>query len=282
MSTNLQNVFETETAINKIDQDFEAFEKDLDYEVTDLADLTRLMLLEIFEDIPGLKSQICLSDNLSYKTESGEGEIKHYYLPHIPGGENGNFHKIREGYDSRTELRNTPQRSFIRVGQGEMWQVPRNQNIHLKTSMSECSTIVSYNNNEICVAHVSYSELDSIEQIKIFLQENNFLPDQTYIIASVGEYQERNNKISYYKRATKVKDYTDQGFLPKNINTFEYSFSKDNETDTNLQKGLTQVIINDKFIHSYSFDCISKFHAHGNGRHVYEPGKFQNEKTIKL
>ena len=185
------------------------------------------------------------------EVESG-GKIKHYFLPGIPGG-GGDIATIREGYDSRAEYKKTQERMFVRVGQGEMWVIPKKENPYFLISMSECSAIIGSNNENMVIAHISYSAIDETEAVMEFMRDNSVPLENIHVVASVGEYQEKRSNEEYTKRVVNKEFYGNLGIQDSHIQTFEYT-PRDRDSGGMIQTNLTQIIGNPNELLKYSFD----------------------------
>ena len=129
----------------------------------------------------------------------------------------------------------------MRVEQGEIWKTKKENNPYFFTSMSECSTIVGMNENEIAVAHISYSELEGTRLAIRWMIEQNL--NNIFAITNEGP---KNQHLG--KEEARRNDYLELGIPEKHIFPFEY-FGRDG-----LHRNLTQVITNKDNIFVYSFD----------------------------
>lgn len=193
---------------NAIDAEFDALESDFPPE--DRMELIRALFDEVFH--PPL-SRENFYRHLSRIHEQGAGQIKHFFLPDIPGG-TGDIKTIREGYDTRSEYLKSSHRMFVKVGQGEMWVIPKSEKPYFQISMSECSALVGADDNQIVIAHISYSAINEIQAAVEFMNNMGIRPKNIHAFASVGEFQNRRSIDEHTKRAVDGSVYTSFSSVP--------------------------------------------------------------------
>ena len=234
-------------AQNVIDAEFDTLETDFSLEQR--MELTRELFEEVFnppisrEDFYRHIQRVC---------ENKNGKLKHFYLPDIPGGE-GDIKTIREGYDQRSEYLRSDNRIFLKVGQGEMWVIPRSEKPYFQISMSECSALVGIDDENFVVAHISYSAIDQINAVVEFIKNMGIDPKNIYAFASIGEFQKRESNNKEAKRAD-LGVYTGLGIPESNVRQFEFIQERPDKDGSWISRNLTQVIGCNDVLFKYSFD----------------------------
>jgi len=264
-----------ESKPNSVDLDFGALEEN--FAVEDRMELTRVLFQDVM-DPPASRESFGRDTELI--VGKGEGDIRHYFLPDIPGGK-GDINSIREAYDSRTEYYKSPERLFLRVGQGEMWVIPKRENPYIKISMSECGAIIGTDNDRIVVAHISYSQIDEIEAVVRFMKENGIALQNIYAVASVGN-QARKIGVEGSKRAKDITVYANLGIPKENISTFEFHSELPYGGEGWLSVNITQVICTREAIYKYSYDLKSSVKLGSSLIKDERVSDYRNEKVIKL
>ncbi len=241
---------------NIIDQELSTLETELSF--SNRMELVRDLFEEVYSFKASTKRQKELAGMSRRQEAKVSGVLKHYLLPGIPGGE-GDDKEIREGYDRRAEYTKTDKHIFINIGQGEMWVVPKETNPYFKISMSECSTIIGENGDNLAVAHISYSALNEIGAVMDFMAKNNITPDKIFAIASVGSFQAKQSERDFHKRATTEEAYLKQGIKPANIKNFEYDPGETISENEKVSHNLTQVLVSKDGFLKWSFDLKRTF-----------------------
>ncbi len=250
--SNIENKEEPKERENVIDDDFKYLEGE---GVTELSLEERIpFIIDTFDTVfnPPLHGFNSYEEYVRYVEVESGGKIKHYLLPGIPGG-GRDITTIREGYDSRAEYKKTQERMFVRVGQGEMWVIPKKENPYFLISMSECSAIIGSNNENMVIAHISYSAIDETEAVMEFMRDNSVPLENIHVVARVGKYQEKRSKEEYTKRVVNREFYRNIGIQDSHIQTFEYT-PRDRDSGGMTQKNITQIIGNPNELLKYSFD----------------------------
>lgn len=242
---------------NIVDNEFRDFE---DFTKEDQAEFMRDLFDNVFNNS---RYEDGRDQFIKDKLATGNNDIRHYFLPNIPGGR-GSITEIREGYDSRTEYNHTDERMFIRIGQGEMWILPKSRNPYFKVSMSECSTLVGETEDNLIVAHISFSEVDQFHKTLRFMIENGVDANTIQAIVSVGEYQASKNEVLLTPRIDNVDYYIQSGLNPANITPFEYFPGRSDENGM-LLKNITQVYGNSQSLFAYTEDYNQRLNPYGFG-----------------
>ncbi|RMD52026.1 hypothetical protein D6827_00895 [Candidatus Parcubacteria bacterium] len=256
---------------NKIDADFDALEA---LPLRERMDLTRELLAEVFN--PPLE-RADFNDFVQYEKAGYDISIKHFFLPGIYGGE-GDVQTIREGYDERANYLATDRRTFLKVGQGEMWILSREKKPYFQISMSECSAVIGVGQNDIIVAHISYSARDQLEAVIRFMREQGVDFSKIYAIASVVDYQKKqagNDK----QRVVDIASYMEFG-IPKG-NIYEFEYYPDSHHGSVL-RNMTQIIGCNDAIFKYSYDLRLKPGDFGVRPQEERIGGYKNEEIIEL
>jgi len=258
-----RNIENTEEEGTGIDAEFNELESG-DYSPEERLEMTRELVDEVFEQ----------QKDVSYEKAKKGGDLRHYVLPGIHGDDHRIHDTIRESYgdyrDPRTEYLRTKDRMFLKVGQGEMWVIPKSERVYFKVSMSECSTLIGQTDENIVVAHISYSESDVTEATLEFMQNNGVDFNDIQVIASVGEYQESQSQGQFAKARADKFTYMDLGIPESNIIPFEYFF----DDDTKVSHNLTQIIGTNDAIFKYSLDV--------RGVRDEQVGEYKNEEVIEI
>lgn len=159
---------------------------------------------------------------LKTRKEPTQG-IAHYFLPNIPGGDrNIPLSKIRPGFDDRATYYQSQNKNIVKVGQGEMWTFPTTTNPYFQFTISECSGLIGKSDDQLTIAHVSYSEIIEIEAALEHMIANGIDINNIHAVVSVGKYQEQRSADDHFKRAT-ADNYAQMGIPQSNIIPFEYS-----------------------------------------------------------
>jgi hypothetical protein len=268
---------ENETkASNTIDTEFKALESDFTLE--ERMELTREFFFEVFN--PPMSREDFYQHILRIK-EQGNGLIKHFFLPDIPGGK-GDIKQIREGYDSRSEYLKSSDRLFVKVGQGEMWVIPKSEKPYFQITMSECSAIVGSDNQNFVIAHISYSAINEIQTAVEFMKNMGISSKNIHVVASVGEFQRKRSANDYTRRAFDSNAYIALGIPDSNISQFEFTLSNAEEDGSWVSQNLTQVIGTNDALFKYSFD-LRNTPRPGIGLPREEKiGDYKDEEIIKI
>lgn len=198
----------------------------------------------------GLVMQRAWADHqIDFCTADPSSPHRHFLLPGIPGASD-DVDTIRESYDDRADFLKGKSHDFIRVGQGEMWVVPKERAAIMQTSMSECSTLVADLIDGVLVAHISYSEREPFTTIMTELDHLGVPNEHRYVVASMNAHGV-DPPIS---RVQTTDEYEELGIPPQNIIAFEYAFDSDSDTQF---KGLTQALITADGLYAWSFDLSS-------------------------
>lgn len=237
--------------LNAVDSEFETLESDFTLE--ERMKLTR----ELFEDVfnPSI-SRDDFYKHIERIREKEGGNLKHFFLPDIPGGK-GDIKTIREGYDSRSVYLKSPERIFLKVGQGEMWIIPKKEKPYFQISMSECSAIIGTDDKNLVIAHISYSAVNEIQAVIEFMKNMKISPKNIHAIVSVGDFQKRISDNEHTRRAFDSSAYTALGIAESNISQFEFDRVENEQDGTWLSQNLTQVIGCNDVLFKYSFDLKS-------------------------
>jgi hypothetical protein len=282
---------------NLLDSEFDTVETEL--EGHDRLVMTRQLMEEIFR--PGAKTEYRsfienkqgeLIPNKNYQKEKfekflknerarGNNQLKHFLLPEIPGGD-GNLKNIREHYDERSNYLKSEKHFFIRVGQGEMWTVPCQENPYLLVSMSECSALIGKTADKIIIAHISYSMPKQISATIEFMKTQGIQTDSIYAIASIGSHQEKRAQTNREERFTASQDYLNLGILPQNIKEFSYDFGPDDGLGRSIMSNLTEIIVCNDSIFKYSFDLLNDRYAKSNYFQTFIDGSYRGEEIVKM
>ncbi len=262
--------------LNAIDNEFDSLESDFSLE--ERIELTRVLFDEVFNS-PNFKNDF--DEHVQKVYANKDNELKHFFLPNIPGG-SGNIKTIREGYDTRSEYLKSDKRIFLKIGQGEMWIIPKNENPYFQISMSECSAIVGKNSDNFIVAHISYSAIDELQAVINFMNNMGINAENIYAIASIGESQKRNSDNEYTKRAFDLDHYIALGILAKNIHQFECDTVKNKQDDSRLISNVTHVIGCNDALFKYSFDLKRTPRANNTSQLEERIGDFKNKEVIKI
>lgn len=235
---------------NNVDDEFDSLESDFNF--SERMDIAR----DIFEELYNLDSTFYMNSEfrgmIKAETANGENGVKHFLLPSFPSKEEVN--KIKESYGSRANYLTSEKRMFLKLGQGEMWSIPKNENPYVKVSMSECSLLVAEDDENLHIAHISFSETHQIEATLEFLESRGIDREDILAIASTGDIQVKNNEKGYESRAVNKDDYLRLGLLPENIMQFEYSLGEQIDKDTRIVKNITQALITREGIMKWSQD----------------------------
>jgi hypothetical protein len=283
--------------INPLDAEFDTVETELDGH--DQLVMTRQLMEEIFR--PGAKTEYRqfieneqgeLIPNKNYQKEKferflknerarGNNQLKHFLLPEIPGG-TGDLKTIREHYDERSNYLKSERHLFARVGQGEIWIVPCQENPYLLVSMSECSALIGKTDEKIIIAHISYSMPKQISATIEFMKTQGIQTDSIYAIASTGQHQTKRAQTNLEERFTSSKDYLDLGLLPQNIKEFSYDFGPDDRLGRSTMRNLTELIVCNDGIFKYSFDLLNDRYAQGAYFQTFIDGSYRDEEIVKM
>lgn len=220
-------------------------------------------------------------NSLQTKMARAGGPLKHFFLPDIPGGE-GSLQNIREAYDNRANYLKSDQHLFMKIGQGEMWTIPRQENPYLLVSMSECSALIGKTADKLFVAHISFSLLNQIEKTIKFMQAQGVELANIYAIASTGAQQTQKTQQNSEKRATSTQNYLDLGIPPKNIQEFSYNLGPDDGLGRSTMENLTEIIICNDKIFKYSFDLLNDKYAKGAYHQTFVEDSYRDEKIIEF
>jgi hypothetical protein len=261
---------------NKVDSEFEALESEFSLE--ERMALTRVLFGEVFN--PPI-SRDDLYRHIRRVREQEGGEIKHFFLPDIPGGE-GDIKTIREGYDSRLEYFKSAERMFLKVGQGEMWVIPQSENPYFQISMSECSALIGTDGKNFVIAHISYSAINETQAVVEFMRNRGILPENIHIFASVGEFQKRRSDGEHTKRAFDSSAYTELGIPESNVRQFEFIPGKPEEDGSWLSKNLTEVTGCNDALFKYSFDVRNTPRPGMGFSREERIGNYKDEEIIKI
>lgn len=154
--------------------------------------------------------------------ESGVFEAE---LPGMPVGMKG----IRE---TKGTFYATDRQSFFHAEQGRIIEVPIAANPRFYLGMSECSMMCAIDRTKdeptMLVAHVAFSEKESVDAVTQLFNERGIPPEDRYVIASIGKFQ---NERSEGRRVTRKEDYVARGFMSENIIDFEYVFEPSDDPD---------------------------------------------------
>ncbi len=274
MSPELKTLPIEQPKTNAIDHEFDTLEKEFKLE-------ERLPLVRaLFEDVlnPPLDRQTYAEQSRLVEADGREG-IKHFFLPDIPGGEyNQDIKTIREGYDNRAKYIKTPEHIFCKIGQGEMWIIPKKFKPYFRISLSECSAMIADDGENLIIAHISYSAINEIQATAVFMQQHGIDPKNIKVIASIGKFQAQQSAQNYTKRDTDTSTFTDLGIPRKNITAFEFSLAKERTPNGNLKMyNLTHVLGCNEALFKYNFDLVNE----RGGRERIE-GEYREEEIIKL
>ena len=235
---------EKAVSLNRIDRELGSIEAEFD------APDRPYLMREVFADVVD-RIDSSLHEDARIVQANGT-RFKHYFLPGIPG-DVGELSGIREGYDSRTEVYTSDSASFIRVGQGEMWVLPKKEQTISRVSLSECSCVVGVSQSDLYVAHISYSEMHEFEAVLAFMREQGVMPEHVYAVASVGELQEQKTQELGQHRVRR-EEYEERGVPASHIHEFQYTRHTADSDGTTLARNATHVLISKDFIFPYSFD----------------------------
>jgi hypothetical protein len=267
---------ERETEVqNPVDTEFEELES---FSLEDRMELTRELFGEVFN--PPISADH-IYENIERVRENGTGQLKHYFLPDIPGGK-GDIKTIREGYDQRSEYLKSADRIFLKIGQGEIWIIPKSEKPYFQISMSECSTIIGTDNENLVIAHISYSAINEIQATVEFMKNLGINYENIQVVASIGEFQKKCSDNEYTKRAFDSSAYTDIGIPDSNISPFEFNPGKRAEDGSWLSQNLTQVIGTGEVLFQYSFDMQNTPRPGRMFPREKQSGDYKNEKIINI
>jgi hypothetical protein len=261
---------------NAIDTEFDALESDFSME--ERMELTRELFGEVFN--PPI-SRGDYYKHIQRVCENKGGELKHFFLPDIPGGE-GDIKTIREGYDQRSEYLKSANRIFLKVGQGEMWVIPKSKKPYFQISMSECSAVVGVDDKNFVIAHISYSAINEIQATVEFIKNMGISPENIHVAASVGEFQKRRSDDEYTKRAFDSNAYTALGIPESNISQFEFARGKVKQDGSWLSQNLTQVIGCNDALFKYSFDLRNTPRPGIGFPREEQSGDYKDEEIINI
>lgn len=261
---------------NVVDSEFEALESDFSLE--ERMELARELFEEVFD--PPI-SRDDFYRHIQRIRENKDGQLKHFFLPDIPGGE-GDIKIIREGYNSRSEYLKSAKRIFLKVGQGEMWVIPKSEKLYFQISMSECSAIVGTDDKNFVIAHISYSAINEIQAVVEFMKKMGISPGDIHVAASVGEFQKRRSDDDYTKRAFDSSTYTALGIPEPNISQFEFEPGKTEKDGSWLSQNLTQVIGCNDALFKYSFDLKNTPRPGMVFPRAEKSGDYKDEEIIKI
>ncbi len=261
------------TPKNRVDDDFDAIEES--ESLQERGEMARDVFDQILDPPAGLEY---MWEATTQTTAKGKGNIKHFFLPDIPGGD-GDMDTIREGYDERAEYFKTPERMFLRVGQGEMWVLPKSENPYAQIAITECSALVGSNENNLVVAHISFSAQNETEAVMKFFEANNIDPENVHAIASVGDYQKER---SDGKRVVSKQDYIDLGVPTDNVHEFEHIPIQNDESEDLVNSNTTKVLISKEMLFKYSYD-LKAGSGFGFNRSKDEIiGDYKDEEVIEI
>jgi hypothetical protein len=261
---------------NAVDSEFEALESDFSLE--ERMKLTRELFEEVFNP-PISRDNFYRHIQRVYENEGGK--LKHFFLPGIPGG-GGDIKTIREGYDSRSEYLKSAKRIFLKVGQGEMWIIPKSEKPYFQISMSECSAIIGTNNTNFVIAHISYSAINEIQAVVEFMKNMGISPENIHVVASVGEFQRKRSDDEYTKRAFERRAYTEMGIPETNVSQFEFTPGIVEKNGSWLLQNLTQVIGCNDALFKYSFDLRNTPRPGIGFPREEKSGDYKDEEVIKI
>ena len=261
---------------NAVDSEFETLESD--FLLEERMELTRELFEEVFN--PPI-SRNNIYEHTQRVRENEGGKLKHFFLPGIPGGE-GNLETIRNGYDSRSEYFKSTERIFLKVGQGEMWVIPKSENPYFQISMSECSAIIGVDDKNLVVAHISYSAINEIKAVVEFMRNAGINPENIHVVASVGEFQKIRSDKEYTKRAFDSSAYTEVGIPVYNVSQFKFSYGKVDDDGSWQSRNLTQVIGCNDAIFKYSFDLRNTPRPGAIFPREEKDGEYKDEEIIKI
>ncbi|GEM_PF-2778601 len=295
MITHETSLKSEQTPQNQLDLEFDSLETE--FSGHDRLLMTRQIMEEIFRPdvkktyrwfIENEKGEIVPNKNypkekfagsLQNKMARAGGPLKHFLLPDIPGG-SGDLQSIREAYDSRNLYKKSDRHLFMKIGQGEMWAIPRQENPYLLVSMSECSTLVGKTTDKLFVAHISFSLTKQVTETVKFMQAQGVEINNIYAIACTGTYQEQKAQQNHERRATQIQDYLDLGLPPQNITEFSYNLGPDDGLGRFTMKNLTEIIICNDGIFKYSFDLLNDQYAPGAYHQTFVEGSYRDEEII--
>lgn len=264
-----------EQAPNVVDNEFDMLESG--FSLKERMELTRELFDEVFNP-PIYREDFYM--HIRRVRENEGGKLKHFFLPDIPGGK-GDIKTIREGYDQRSEYLKSTKRIFLKVGQGEMWIIPKSERPYFQVSMSECSAIVGTDDKNFVVAHISYSAINEIQAVVEFMKNMEINPENIHVIASVGEFQKRRSDDEYIKRAFDSGTYTTLGIPESNISRFEFVPGKKEQDGSWLSQNVTQVIGCNDALFKYSFDLRYTPRPGIVFPREEKSGDYKNEEIIK-
>lgn len=275
------NKFEGEPRIepNPVDKDFNSLEQDFAF--ADRLEMVRDLSAEIFYGQASERRQQDFSRGLKYPQATGQEGLRHYLLPDIPGGE-GDIKSVREVYDSRARYIATPERVLIKVGQGEMWAIPKDKNPFMCASLSECSVLIGVNQNELVVAHISYSALNETEAALRFMDEKGITPEHVQAVASIGSYQAERSAKDFNKRAIDDAAYEKLGIKPEHIHAFAYQPEAPKPDGSWTGRNLTQVAISKDGFWRWSFDLENAQRSEFTLRRDGRLRTFNNEEAVEF
>lgn len=282
---------------NQLDLEFNSLETE--FSGHDRLLMTRQLMEEIFRPdvkktyrwfIENEKGEIVPNKNypkekfqnsLQTKIARAGGPLKHFFLPDIPGGE-GSLQNIREAYNSRTSYLKSDKHLFMKIGQGEMWTIPRQENPYLLISMSECSALIGKTADKLIIAHISFSLLNQIEKTIKFMQAQGVELANIYAIASTGAQQAQKTQQNSEKRATSTQNYLDLEIPPKNIQEFSYNLGPDDGLGRSTMENLTEIIICNDNIFKYSFDLLNDKYDKGAYHQTFVEDSYKDEEIIEF
>jgi hypothetical protein len=198
----------------------------------------------------------------------GHGLIKHWYLPKaFPDINPEQCRQIRESYEDydgkyfpdMMSYYENGDRILLRAEQGVVWELPKSLNPYAVVGMSTCTAVVGETDDKLVVAHVDFSEKESLRQTMELLRTRGVASERIYAVASVGETQEEHNAglgdWRTSERATSVADYEAMGIPPENIIVFQYSHKKvDDERRIYDSHNLARVLVTKDGIAKWVFD----------------------------
>lgn len=263
-----------EKSENRIDSEFDDLESE--FSLQERIGLTNQLVREVIN--PPLYAEH-VENNRRNMVASPESDIDHFLLPGIPD-EEGEKQEVRESYDNRAEYLKTEERLFLRVGQGEMWILPKTEEPYFQISMSECSTIVGVKDNNFIVAHISFSKEDEVDTTLDFMREKNVKPENIYVFPSVGKYQKEQSKELDENRVLDTSRYVNQGIPNNNISSFEFWRERGESKEGWIDKNMAQIIGCKDALFRYSYDLRIKSNKYFRSEEL--DGEYINEEIIDL
>ena len=257
---------------NTVDQDFEYLEKELPF-----AERMR-EARDLIEDMS--------NKNSSYKQAWSKKMIQHlhplsckelnsFFLPSSPAEDS--LRKIKYDKTSHDIGYVSEKHKFIDINQCCVWQLPKKENIYSKTLLSECSLLVGNNEENIIVAHVSFSYVYQLDAAIKFMKENGINSEEIFVIASIDPDTTADN----IERAT-IESYVNNGIPSSNIKTFKYAINRNNDKSPAVYDltNMACIITCNDGLGVWNFDIQETFE---NGRFRYfNRSQFKNESIIKF